>query len=260
MEGRWLPDGSTYQACRVMPAGFFVSRDQPPGFDAQLPLAAGRDLAVVGDEDQGRAGFAVELEHQLHHRRAGGEIEAAGGLVGQQQGRAQHKGPRQRHALLLTARQHARVMAEPLAQAHACQHRSSLLARVAFAAQFQRQHHVLQRRQVGQQLKALEHEAQFACPHGGALVLVEGEQVLATQLHAALARRVQAGQDGQQRALTGARGADDGDRLLSGQHEADVMQNRQLPGRVAHALGDSINLDKGFGHVGTAAAGVGGAL
>jgi hypothetical protein len=38
------------------------------------------------------------------------------------------------------------------------------------------------------------------------------------------------------------------------------MQNRQLPGRVAHALGDLINLDKDFGHVGTAAAGNGGAL
>jgi hypothetical protein len=32
------------------------------------------------------------------------------------------------------------------------------------------------------------------------------------------------------------------------------MQNRQLPGRVTHALGDLVNLNKGFGHVGTAAA------
>ena len=40
--------------------------------------------AVVGDQHERRAGFAVQLEHQLHHRLAGGEVEAAGRLVGQQ--------------------------------------------------------------------------------------------------------------------------------------------------------------------------------
>ena len=37
----------------------------------------------MGDQHECRAGFAVHVEHQVHHRRAGGEVQAARGLVGQ---------------------------------------------------------------------------------------------------------------------------------------------------------------------------------
>jgi hypothetical protein len=62
--------------------------------------------AVVRHQHQRGAGFAVQLEHQLHHLLAGGEVQAAGGLVGQQHRRLDDEGARQRHALLLAARQH----------------------------------------------------------------------------------------------------------------------------------------------------------
>jgi hypothetical protein len=39
----------------------------------------------VGDQHERGAQLAVQVEHQLHDLLAGGEVEAAGGLVGQQQ-------------------------------------------------------------------------------------------------------------------------------------------------------------------------------
>ena len=39
------------------------------------------------DQNQRGAQLAVQVEHQLHHRGAGGKVQAAGGLVGQQHNR-----------------------------------------------------------------------------------------------------------------------------------------------------------------------------
>ena len=68
-------------------------------------MRAGRQLGIVGHEDEGRPLFLVELGHELDHARAGGGVEVARGLVGEKQLRAMNEGAGQRHALLLTARQ-----------------------------------------------------------------------------------------------------------------------------------------------------------
>jgi hypothetical protein len=74
-------------------------------------------------------------------------------------------------------------------------------ARVGAALQLERQHHVLERVEVGEELEALEHEAELLGADRGARVLVDREQVDAAELHRALARRVEPGDDRQQRAL-----------------------------------------------------------
>ena len=96
----------------------------------------------MGNQHQGRALFAVQVKHQLHDFFAGGEVQAAGGFVGQQYGRLHYKGTRQRHALLLATAQHLGVRIEALRQAHAGQHLGGSAAGVFAAIQFQRQHHV----------------------------------------------------------------------------------------------------------------------
>jgi hypothetical protein len=101
---------------------------------------------------------------------------------------------------------------------------------------------------VGQQLEALEHEADVAGAGGGAGVLVEREQVVAGQLHRAGRGNVQAGEQSQQRALARARRADDGRGLALAQGEGDVMENRQGSGGVAHLPGEPIDDDDGFRH------------
>ena len=113
-------------------------------------------------------------------RLAGGEVEAAGGLVGEQHRGPHDEGARQRHALLLAARQHARVVLQPLAQAHARQHlggaRARVGARPAAPAAASRSR---ARVRLRQQLEALEHEAELSRAHCGARVLVEREEIAA---------------------------------------------------------------------------------
>jgi len=75
----------------------------------------------VGDQDQRGARLAVEREHQFDDRPARLGVEVAGRFVGEQYARIGCERARQRHALLLAARQMLGVMGEPAAKANALQ-------------------------------------------------------------------------------------------------------------------------------------------
>ncbi|MNL19085.1 hypothetical protein D3C87_1402650 [compost metagenome] len=137
--------------------------------------------------------LAVQVEHQVDDGDARGGVQAAGGLIGEQQVGLHHESPGQRHPLLLAARQGAGVMMQTRTQSHALKHGLRGLAR-GLPGQFQRQHHVFQRRQVGQQLERLEHEAHMIGAQARAAVFIQGEQVVPGQMHAAHAGNIQPGQ------------------------------------------------------------------
>ncbi len=191
---------------------------------------------VVRHQHQRGPQLAVELEHQRHDGLAGGEIQAAGGLVGQQHRRLHHEGPRQRHALLLAARQHLGVVAQPLPQADPLEHLGGLRAGVPGARQLQRQHDVLQRAQVAHELETLEHKTDLLGAQGRAVVFAEGEQVLPGQPDRALGGGVQACDDGQQGAFARARSADNGGGFARGEREVNIAQNGQSTGGVGDRL------------------------
>lgn len=120
-----------------------------------------RHLAVVRDEDHGVAGGG-HLVEQRHHLFAAARIERAGGLVGQHDASAVHECTRDRHALLLATRQLVRPVAQPIAQAQpreqpACA-RGALGGRRAGVDGGHLD--VLLRRLGGDQVVALEHEAE----------------------------------------------------------------------------------------------------
>src|SRR2546428_752813 len=79
--------------------------------------------------------------------------------------------------------------------------------------QLQRQHHVLEGRVAGQELERLEHEADLHCAQSCARVLVQREQIRAVDLDPAGARRVEAGENREQRRLARPGGADHRHRL-----------------------------------------------
>ncbi len=94
---------------RIKPHRALVA-DEPARGERQPPRAARRERDVVRDEDQRRAALAVEPEHQVRDFDAGGGVEVAGRLVGQQQLRLAGERARDRDALLLAARQLLRVV------------------------------------------------------------------------------------------------------------------------------------------------------
>jgi hypothetical protein len=158
------------------------------------------------------------------------------------------EGARQRDPLLLAARQHLRVVAQPLAEADPAEHLGREAARVGAALQLEREHHVLEGIQIAEQLETLEHEPHLRGPHRGARILVEREQVGAGEPHRPRRRRVEAGDQRQQRALARTRGADDRGRLACREAEIDLMENRQRAGGIADLLGQTLDNDDGFGH------------
>ena len=121
----------------------------------------------------------VELAEQGVDPLGGLRIEVAGGLVGQQQPRLEAQRPGQRHPLLLAAGELAGPVVEPVGQPHLRQHLLGA-ARASAAGQPPDQpghHGVLERGELGQQVVALEDEADRLVAEAGQLLLVEGGQV-----------------------------------------------------------------------------------
>jgi len=76
---------------------------QSPLNQPETPAATRRQGFVMGHHHKSRAMRTRELQHQLKHAIGGGPVQIAGGLVGQHARGLRHQGPRNRHALALTA-------------------------------------------------------------------------------------------------------------------------------------------------------------
>ena len=109
----------------------------------------------------------LQLGQQFHDFDAGGRIQVARGLVGQDQGRMRHQRASDRHALLLAARQLRRRVPGPVTEAHVIQRFLGALVALGrrHARIDQRQLDVLERRGPRQQVEILEHEADELVAH-----------------------------------------------------------------------------------------------
>ena len=123
-----------------------------------------------------RHALAVQLLEQRHDLEAGARVERAGRLVGEDQQRLGDQRARDRHALLLAARELRRVVVRAVGQPDAL--RASLMRLLeplllGHARIEQRQLDVLDRRRAREQVELLEHEADVAVAHRGELVAGE---------------------------------------------------------------------------------------
>ena len=185
------------------------------------------------DQYQCRALRAVEFQHQLDDLRAGGGVEVAGGLVGEQDFWLGDEGARQRDALLFAAGEVFWQVVGAGGEPHLAQRYLGAFARVGSALQFQRQHDVFQRIQRGQQLERLEHEARRRAAQPRAPVLVQREQVVAVEQHAAAARHVQPGEQAEQGGFAGTGRAENRETLARLDRKTDLLQDGQ---RLASAV------------------------
>src|SRR5262245_53551642 len=125
--------GSSHAAAQAAPARRHATSDRidPPAHQAQRALHRRCQPVVVGGDDQGRTTFRVELQQELVDPLARLRVEVARRLVSQQQARATHHPARHRHPLLLTARELAGAMVEPVLQTYPLQERRSTSAGLA---------------------------------------------------------------------------------------------------------------------------------
>ena len=95
-------------------------------------------------------------------------------------------------------------MVQPLGEAHAREHLPGELVGIGMVRELERQHHVLQRVERRQELERLEDEAEHAAAQLGAPVFVQREEIDAVQLHRTARRRVEPGEQREQRRFAGA--------------------------------------------------------
>ncbi len=190
---------------------------------------------VVGDHEGGLAGLGDEAAHLLLQRAAGERVERAERLVHQQQFRRDGEGAGDADALLHAARELRRLALGRLLEPDAAQRRHRRLADARLGPggvpASQRELDVPARRHPGHQRVALEDH--------GAVERGAGDLAPAHQ-HAALVRRVEAGEDVEDLRLAAARVADEADELARIHGEPAILED----GERAEAPRDPLHRDE----------------
>ena len=173
-----------------------------------------------------------------HDLLGGLRVEVAGRLVGEDELGLVDERARDRHALLLSAGELARLVVLPARQAHDGEAPPRLLLalprRVTAVRVDQRQLDVLERRRAREQVEGLEDEADLPVADLRPLVAVELRDVHAVEKVAARGRPVEAADDVHERALAGARRAHDGHELARRDRERDAVERAHLD--LAHLV------------------------
>jgi len=189
-------------------------------------LRVARHVHVVRDQDDGVAG-RVQFFQDAQHFLARVRVQRAGRFVRQDDVAAVHQRARDTHALLLAARQLPGAMAGAVAQAQAPQQFGGALqpGLAALAGIDGRHLDVALRRQVGQQVIALENEAEVFAAQFGQFVRVQLAGAAAVHAVVAAGGAVQAAQDVHQGRLARARRADDGHHFPGLDGQVDVLEH-----------------------------------
>ena len=154
---------------------FHHRRRGPPASDSRRPQRAARFRSCVTSTS------VVPCSRFSRNMRSATSTPVAPSrlprrLVGHQQLGFAGECARYRHALLFAAGQLPRIMRDPPGEADAIEPDPRAGFGIGCAGQFEREHHVLQRRQRRQQLERLEHEAQQPLAHRRQRVFVEDGQ------------------------------------------------------------------------------------
>ena len=148
--------------------------------------AASRSLCVATTSVEPLSSFSSSSSSCTRSPVAGSRLP--GRLVGEEQPRPPHHGPRHRHPLLLAARQLRRdggPSGRPARRARAAPRRAPATARARLARDQRRQHDVLERGEVAEQVMELEDEAHLPVAQRRELRLGQREDVDAVEEQAA---------------------------------------------------------------------------
>src|SRR2546421_1494677 len=182
-----------FQSRCMVPSCILVS-DDLAAFDRHHPASHDvDDLPVVRRHQYGGAA-GIDLQQQLNDLPGSGRIEVSRRLVREKNPRVVDEGPGDHHPLLLATRKLVGVFALFSFEPHDAEHFLDLRLEMAQRAlgDAQREGHVLEHRQVGQQLEILEDHADLPAEVRQVATL-EPAQVLSFAVDAAGGRLLLAG-------------------------------------------------------------------
>src|SRR3954469_8135365 len=145
----------------------FMSCHLPSVEKADRAAGLLRETIVVRDHHHGRSVLLVQLLENAHDLVAHGGVEIAGRLVGEHDARLSDDGARDGDALLLAAGELRRKVMNARRKSDAIERRQREflpLAGCDLAIQ-QRDLHVVEHRQIRDEVEALEHEAELLVAH-----------------------------------------------------------------------------------------------
>ena len=165
-----------------------------------------RIAGIVRDHADGGA-VHVQLAQQFHHRFAAFRIEVAGRLVREQNDRLAGDRARDSDALLLAARELRRQMLRAMRHADALEGFGHALPPFLgqHAAVGERQLHVLEHRQIADQVEALKDEPDFPVADTRAFPRLQLGDLAAVERIRPLCRRIEQPENRQQRRLAASR-------------------------------------------------------
>src|SRR5262245_14374644 len=229
--------------------------DEHPLLQMEDGARAVRGERVVGDHQRGLSVIPHEAVEQIQDLIGALAVEVAGGLVAEQKGRIGDDRPRDPDPLLLPARELARIVTHAVAQADDLQSRLDVTPalRLRQAGKQERELHVLERGEHGNQVVHLEDEPDVARAPRGQLAGGHVRQLVTRDGDTAGRGHVEAAEQIEQGGLAGAARAHECHEVAGVDVEVQSLQHVDLlatapidlaePARSDQALAVSATVD-----------------
>ena len=203
-----------------------------------LPISLRRERGIVRDQQQRAAALAIEAQQEIDDRGAGDRVEVPGGLIGEENTGRPRDGPRERHALLLAAGELHGIVMAARGKPDLVEQRFGPCARIGRARELERHGDVLDRGERLDQVIRLEHEADPVPAEAREGIFIQRAQIDAVHHDGATRRRVETGDEAEQRGLAAPRRAHDRDALASRDVEAHAIEHGDTPAATRQAHDD----------------------
>lgn len=219
----------------------------------QHGVGAGGEHRIVSGQHERHIAGAADLQQQIHDVLSVSRVQVTRRLVGQQDRRIVGQCARQRDALLLATRQLRRVVVPTVLEPDFIEQAPRSTGRVCLSRDLHRHHHVFERGQRRNQVKELKHESDHRASKPGQIVLAQARDVPVTDRDTAGCRRVESGNQSEQRRLAAARRPSDRQELRLRDHQIKRIENREGLTTALDGLGDVLQFDHGVSDRRTAA-------
>ena len=191
-------------------------------------ISVGRRFGIVRDHHNCLAEVLIELPQQREHGFGAFRIEISRGLISEYNFRLADNRARQSHTLLFAAGKFRGFVPQPLFQAQQTGNSFEAVRVETVSMDVLREGNIVIRIERRQQIKSLEHEADFVAAQQGSRGVAHFREVIPIEQHAPPSGLSQASNHVQKRGFTATRRPHDGNEFAGKNGNADAAKRRDL--------------------------------